>query len=225
MGTGSRSEGSGPRGPRILRDFQDNRTVGTGNGNPPAPGLGRSADGARAVDENLAENIFLTSSFSTFGGVTRHLWIGFTDEAVEGSWVWVNGSMNPFTNWWVVGGAPYYYGDGSVISCPCANDAYLVATRVENDFGIFFGAANQVNGGIGNPLNDGLRCAGGSLVRLIPPTMASGNQAITPMPIQALDTGAASGVTRRYQYWFRTPAGPCGQMANLTNGYEIVWGA
>ena len=104
-----------------------------------------------------------------------------------------------------------------------ANDLLLVATGISNNFGIFFGANNQVNGGNGNPLNDGLRCAGGGLVRLIPPTMAAGNQAVTPQPVQTLDLGAASGVTRRYQYWFRTPTGPCGQMANLTNGYEIVW--
>ena len=105
-----------------------------------------------------------------------------------------------------------------------ANDTYLVATNIENNFGIFFGANNQVNGGNGNPMNDGLRCAGGGLVRLIPPTMATGNAATTPLPVQTLDTGASAGVTRRYQYWFRTPGGPCGQMANLTNGYEIVWG-
>ena len=104
-----------------------------------------------------------------------------------------------------------------------ANDTLLEATGVSNNFGIFFGANNQVNGGNGNPLNDGLRCAGGGLVRLSPPAMATGNQMTLPAPVQTLDTGAASGVTRRYQYWFRTPGGPCGQMANLTNGYEIVW--
>lgn len=103
------------------------------------------------------------------------------------------------------------------------NNTLLVATGVADNFGIFFGADNQVNSGNGNPLNDGLRCAGGGLVRLIPPTMASGNQMTLPAPLQSLDTGAASGTTRRYQYWFRTPNGPCGQMANLTNGYEIVW--
>ena len=104
-----------------------------------------------------------------------------------------------------------------------AADTYLSATAVANDFGLFFGAANQVNGGNGSPLNDGLRCAGGSLVRLTPPTLAAGNLTTTPSPVQTLDTGAAAGVTRRYQYWFRTPGGPCGQMANLTNGFEILW--
>ena len=43
----------------------------------------------------------------------------------------------------------------------------LLATGVADNFGIFFGANNQVNGGNGNPLNDGLRCAGGGLVRLV----------------------------------------------------------
>ena len=38
-------------------------------------------------------------------------------------------------------------------------------------------------------------------------------------------TGAVLGATRNYQYWFRTPGGPCGNMANTTNGYSITWGA
>ena len=113
--------------------------------------------------------------------------------------------------------------DGAGTASIGANDLNLTASGISNNFGIFFGAANQVNGGAGNPLNDGLRCAGGALVRLIPPTMAAGNSATTPSPVATLDTGAAAGVTRRYQYWFRTPAGPCGNQANLTNGYEVVW--
>ena len=102
-------------------------------------------------------------------------------------------------------------------------DALLIATAVENDFGFFFGANNQTNGGNGNPLNDGLRCAGGGLVRLIPPTNPGSNTATHTTSLQQLDPSAGVGVTRRYQYWFRTPVGPCGQMANLTNGYEIAW--
>ena len=112
---------------------------------------------------------------------------------------------------------------GSGAASMAANNAFLHATDIEDNFGIFFGANNQVNSGNGNPLNDGLRCAGGGLLRLVPPTMASGNQAVLPQSIQTLDTGAAAGVTRRYQYWFRTPGGPCGQMANLTNGLEVAW--
>jgi len=101
-------------------------------------------------------------------------------------------------------------------------DVYLTATNVENNFGIFFGANNQTNAGNGNVFGDGLRCAGGALVRLTAPTMATGNMA-THGPIEVSDTGAAAGVTRRYQYWFRTPGGPCATVFNLSNGYEIAW--
>jgi hypothetical protein len=104
-----------------------------------------------------------------------------------------------------------------------ANDAYLTATGIQNNFGVFFGANIQVNGGNGNPLNDGLRCAGNALVRLTSPTIATNHAATTPLSVQTLDTGAVAGATRRYQYWFRTPGGPCATSANLTNGLEIDW--
>jgi hypothetical protein len=101
-------------------------------------------------------------------------------------------------------------------------DVMLVANGIQNNFGIFFAANIQVNSGNGNALNDGLRCAGGGLIRLTAPTPATGNTA-SHGPIEASDVSAAPGVTRRYQYWFRTPGGPCGTSANLTNGYEIAW--
>jgi len=32
-----------------------------------------------------------------------------------------------------------------------------------------------------------------------------------------------SGVTKRYQFWYRDPFGPCGVGFNLSNGYAIIW--
>jgi len=58
------------------------------------------AMGAHLVTVNdLAENDFLVANFSTFGGLTRHLWNGYNDEAVEGTWVWADGSTSTFTHW------------------------------------------------------------------------------------------------------------------------------
>ena len=104
-----------------------------------------------------------------------------------------------------------------------STDCFLVASDVQNNFGIFFGGNNATNGGNGGPLNDGLRCAGGGVVRLTSPTMTTGNTQTTPASVQSLDSGGGAGVTRRYQFWFRSPGGPGGTFANLTNGYEIGW--
>jgi hypothetical protein len=36
----------------------------------------------------------------------------------------------------------------------------------------------------------------------------------------------STGDTKRYQVWYRDPNGsPCGAQFNLSNGFEIVWGA
>ena len=102
-------------------------------------------------------------------------------------------------------------------------DVIFTATGVPNNFGIFFGANNQTNGGNGTVFGDGLRCAGGALVRMTSPTMASGNTAVLPAPAETLDVGAAANMTRNYQYWYRDPGGPCGTVFNLTNGYSIDW--
>lgn len=48
---------------------------------------------------DAAENAFLVSTFSTFGGQNRNLWIGFNDVATEGTFVWASGQPVTYTNW------------------------------------------------------------------------------------------------------------------------------
>ena len=93
-----------------------------------------------------------------------------------------------------------------------------------NQFMVFFQGDNAVNGGAGNPFGDGLRCAGGNVVRLNAPTMsdAAGSADTTGITI-SVTGGVSSGDTRRYQGWYRDPGGPCGSGFNLTNGYEVNW--
>ena len=86
--------------------------------------------------------------------------------------------------------------------------------------GLFFSGPNAL---AGVPFGDGLRCVGGTVVRLgVVNTDASGN-ASTPWTLSTQDTVAA-GDLRHYQYWYRDPVGsPCGAFFNTSNGYSIQW--
>ncbi|RMH01527.1 MAG: hypothetical protein D6702_11490 [Planctomycetota bacterium] len=52
-----------------------------------------------ATIEDQAENDWVTQTFGTWGGVQRDLWIGLNDAAVEGSYVWADGSTSTWTNY------------------------------------------------------------------------------------------------------------------------------
>ena len=43
---------------------------------------------------DAAEEAFLQTAFGA-----RHLWIGMTDQAVEGTWEWISGEAVGYTNW------------------------------------------------------------------------------------------------------------------------------
>ena len=55
--------------------------------------------GDLAVINNAAENDWIYNTFSNFGGLSRRLWIGLTDQAQEGVFRWVDGSTPSYTNW------------------------------------------------------------------------------------------------------------------------------
>ena len=148
-------------------------------------------------------------------------------------------------------GAPYCFGDGASLSCPCGNPgapgegcangtgegAHLDAigsTSVAADFftlqasqlppgpGLYFQGNNAINGGQGTYFGDGLRCVGGSVIRLEVRFSSAGNSQTT-IPI-ADKGGVSAGDLRRYQHWYRdTDSTPCGSGFNLTNGYELTW--
>lgn len=103
-----------------------------------------------------------------------------------------------------------------------ANDAALAVSGAQSfQPGLFFRADNAIGGGNGVAFGDGLRCAGGNVVRLeIVPADAAG-QAGTSVSLSA---GLVPGDVRRYQYWCRVPGcSPCGVGFTLSNGYEIAW--
>ncbi len=153
----------------------------------------------------------------------------------------------------------FCFGDGSASACPCGNagapgagcansataGGMLSATgaaSVSADTvvlavaglpptapGLYFQGTGRVNAGLGNAFGDGLRCAGGSVVRLGTKPSSAGTSSYPGAGDASVSTRGmlpAAGGTRTYQVWYRNVASFCTPDAfNLTNGVEIAWGA
>ena len=150
-------------------------------------------------------------------------------------------------------GNTFCFGDGSGTLCPCGNAssagvgcangsglggrlissgsasvsaANLVlegSQLIGSQPGLYFQGNNAVNGGAGVQFGDGLRCAGGGVIRLQVRFAGSGGSSATTIDIAAKG-GCAAGDVKRYQVWYRDPlTSPCGAQFNLTNGVEITW--
>lgn len=150
-------------------------------------------------------------------------------------------------------GAAYCFGDGTGTPCPCTNagapgegcangsgqgarlgasgsasiaDADLVLSGshlIPGQAGLYFQGDNAVSSGAGDVFGDGLRCAGGSVVRLEVRVADASGSSQTTVDVAA-SGGVLAGQTKRYQLWYRDPATtPCGSGFNLSNGYEVTW--
>ena len=141
-------------------------------------------------------------------------------------------------------GAPCPCGNSGSPGHGCANSAFPGGARmtvtgtpsVSNDTlqldvqgsrpsqpGLFFQGDNAVGGGAGIPFGDGLRCAGGAVVRLELVSADAAGAVSTSVAI-GLEAGVAAGEVKRYQWWYRDPGGsPCGFEFNLSNGVELTW--
>ena len=102
------------------------------------------------------------------------------------------------------------------------NDLVLTALKsTPNQPGLFYQGDNATNGGLGQAFGDGLRCAGGNVVRLQTVIADGSGTAASSVSISGLG-GVNAGDTKRYQFWYRDPSGsPCGNGFNLTNGVEV----
>lgn len=57
-----------------------------------------AANGGQLVSiNNATENTYLTNAFGASGN--PYLWIGYSDAATEGTWLWNDANINTYTNW------------------------------------------------------------------------------------------------------------------------------
>lgn len=130
------------------------------------------------------------------------------------------------------GGLLRAFGRASVL----ADQVTLVATGLPPaTSALFFQGTVRENGGAGTSFGDGLRCAGGTIVRLATYPVVAGTAAIgyggtpglgggTTTPIHTLGQVPPLGGTRLYQLWYRNSAAFCtSSVFNLSNGVEIFW--
>ncbi|MCB9916661.1 MAG: endonuclease [Planctomycetes bacterium] len=125
------------------------------------------------------------------------------------------------------GNSTYFEGAGlsptGSASVAAADLVLHVFSSTPNQPGLFFQGTSAVNGGNGLPFGDGLRCVGGSVLRLqvvfadVFGDLQSSANLVTAGAV-------APGDTRYYQWWYRDPgASPCGTGFNLSQAWQVVW--
>ena len=149
---------------------------------------------------------------------------------------------------------PYCSGDGSATACPCGNvgqpdrgcpnslyagggrltafghaslsedTVVLAAFDMPDSTALWFAGSAQFANGNGAQFGDGLRCVGGTIVRLAarPIMMATSFYPTAADP--PLSTGMSVGQRRYFQVRYRNAAAFCTlDTFNLTNGMTVLW--
>ncbi|MBL8862324.1 MAG: PQQ-binding-like beta-propeller repeat protein [Planctomycetes bacterium] len=149
----------------------------------------------------------------------------------------------------------FCFGDGSGTACPCGNSgasgrgcansvsasgALLAASggaSLSNDTLILAGAGMpnssalyfQGTTQVAAPFGDGLRCAGGTVIRLGTRSNAGGASSYPlagEAPVSVRGFVPSAGSQRTYQVWYRNAADFCTPSTfNLSNGLAIAWQA
>jgi hypothetical protein len=102
----------------------------------------------------------------------------------------------------------------------------LHGSGMTNGACLYFQGTARIAGGQGAVFGDGLRCAGGTIVRLGIEANVQGasqypNAGEARISVKGTD---APGATRRYQAWYRDAAAFCTPSTfDLSNGLEVLW--
>ena len=124
------------------------------------------------------------------------------------------------------------FGNGArLVACGAASIAgdtlVLKGSQMPNSTTLYFQGTSQINGGLGSAFGDGLRCAGGSIIRLGTKVNTSGASQYPDIGDQSISVRGldAAGDVRTYQGWYRNadPNFCTTATFNLTNGIQLQW--
>jgi hypothetical protein len=121
-----------------------------------------------------------------------------------------------------VGGKLQASGVASIAS----DTVVLAGSSMPNAAALYFQGTTQQSGGAGATFGDGLRCAGGTVVRLGTKTNVGGSSQYPTAGDMTISVKAAlaAGDSRTYQIWYRNAASFCTTATfNLSNGFSVVW--
>ncbi len=151
---------------------------------------------------------------------------------------------------------PLCFGDGTGLACPCANNGAagngcansivpaggnlsssgaasigsdtlaLLGSGMPNGTCLYFQGSGTIAGGAGVAFGDGLRCAGGTVIRLGTKTNVSGASQYPTGADQSISVRGlnVAGNFRVYQIWYRNAADFCTPLTfNLTNAVSVTW--
>ncbi len=107
-----------------------------------------------------------------------------------------------------------------------ADTFVLLGTQMPNSSALYFQGTTSLVGGMGAVFGDGLRCAGGSILRLGTKNNSAGASQYPQGgdPTVSVRGLVASPGTRTYQVWYRNAAAFCtASTFNLTNGVVVIW--
>jgi hypothetical protein len=106
------------------------------------------------------------------------------------------------------------------------DELVLTGSQMPDASALYFQGSSAVNGGAGSVFGDGLRCAGGSVLRLEIASNLAGTSSVpsaSAPPLRVQGAVTAPGPVL-YQVWYRNAPSFCTSATfNLTNGLRVLW--
>jgi len=151
---------------------------------------------------------------------------------------------------------PVCFGDGTGLACPCGNigapgngcassvnanggnlsssgaasigadTLTLLGSSMPSSSALYFQGSAVLGSGNGVNFGDGLRCAGGTVIRLGTKTNVAGVSQYPVLGDQSISVRGSNsaGAFRIYQVWYRNAAAFCtASTFNLTNAVSVTW--